>query len=177
MTRSATTESATVDGRRREAALIPAPGVLLACLLGCLLCAGALAAGPFHTTPQGARYQDLQPGSGAGAAPGDLVTMHFTGWLDAGGGRRGRELYDTRRAGHPVTFVVGTERVMPGWSEGVTGMRPGGRRLVLLPPALGYGARAVEDVIPANASLIFRIELLDVRPAAPGNAPLPGSGG
>jgi FKBP-type peptidyl-prolyl cis-trans isomerase len=56
-------------------------------------------------------------------------------------------------------------------------MRPGGRRLVLLPPALGYGARAVEDIIPANASLIFLIELLDVRPAAPGNAPLPGAGG
>jgi FKBP-type peptidyl-prolyl cis-trans isomerase len=141
-------------------------------LLACLLCAAAAAAESFHTTPRGARYQDLQPGSGAAAAPGDLVTLHFTGWLDDRG-RKGKELYNSRRDGNPVTFVVGTDRLMPGWSEGVTGMRPGGRRLVLLPPALGYGARAVDGVIPANSGLIFLFELLDVRPANPGNRPAP----
>ncbi|HUT41621.1 MAG TPA: FKBP-type peptidyl-prolyl cis-trans isomerase [Gammaproteobacteria bacterium] len=145
---------------------------VLALLLAGLLCTSALAAGPFNTTPRGARYQDLQPGSGAVAAPGDLVTMHFTGWLDDRG-RQGKELYNSRREGHTVSFVVGTDRVMPGWSEGVTGMQPGGRRLVLLPPALGYGARAVDKVIPANSSLMFMIELLDVRPSAPGNRPQP----
>jgi len=135
-----------------------------------LLCTAATAAGPFNTTPRGALYQDLQPGSGISAAAGDLVTMHFIGWLEAGGGGKGKALYDTRRAGGPVTFVVGTDRVMPGWSEGVTGMKPGGRRLVRLPPALGYGARAVDGVIPANAGLIFEIELLDVqRRAAAGH--------
>lgn len=143
-----------------------------ALLLACLLYTAVAAAGPFHTTPRGARYQDLQPGSGAVVAPGDLVTVHFTGWLDDDG-NKGKELYSTRRAGHPVTFVVGTDRVMPGWSEGVTGMQPGGRRLVLLPPALGYGARAIDDVIPADSSLVFLFELLDVRPANPGNRPLP----
>ncbi|MGB5474412.1 MAG: FKBP-type peptidyl-prolyl cis-trans isomerase, partial [Gammaproteobacteria bacterium] len=114
---------------------------MVALLFACLLSTGAAAAGPFHTTPLGARYQDLQPGSGAIAAPGDVVTIHFTGWLDDRG-RQGKELYNSRREGRTVSFVVGTDRVMPGWSEGVTGMQPGGRRLVLLPPALGYGARA-----------------------------------
>ena len=131
---------------------------VLALLLAGLLCTSALAAGNFHTTARGARYQDLKPGSGASAAPGDLATMHFIGWLDDRGSK-GKELYNSRRDGKPVTFVIGTDRVMPGWSEGVTGMKPGGRRLVLLPPALGYGARAVDDVIPANASLMFMIEL------------------
>lgn len=139
-------------------------------LLACLLCSAATAAGPFHTTPGGARYQDLQPGSGISAAPGDLVTIHFIGWLDDRGGK-GKELYNTRRDHGPVTFVVGTDRVMPGWSEGVTGMKPGGRRLVMLPPALAYGARTVDHVIPANASLIFEIELLDVQRRATGDPP------
>jgi len=141
-----------------------------AVLLACLLCTAAGADGPFQTTPRGARYQDLQPGSGVSAAAGDLVTMHFIGWLDDRGGK-GKELYNSRREGTPVTFVVGTDRVMQGWSEGVTGMKPGGRRLVLVPPALGYGARAVDNVIPANASLIFEIELLAVQPRAAGHRP------
>jgi FKBP-type peptidyl-prolyl cis-trans isomerase len=141
-----------------------------AVLLACLLCTAADAAGPFHSTARGARYQDLQPGSGVSAAAGDLVTMHFIGWLNDRGSR-GKELYNSRREGTPVTFVVGTDRVMPGWSEGVTGMKPGGRRLVLVPPSLGYGARAVDNVIPANASLIFEIELLAVQPRAAGHWP------
>ncbi len=137
-------------------------------VLLCLLCTNTPAAGNFQTTARGARYQDLQPGSGNSAAPGDLVTMHFIGWIDDRG-TRGKELYNSRQAGRPVTFVVGTDRVMPGWNEGVTGMKPGGRRLVLLPPALGYGTRAVDDVIPADASLMFMIELLDVQPRAADN--------
>jgi FKBP-type peptidyl-prolyl cis-trans isomerase len=141
-------------------------------LFAWLLCTVAAAAGPFHTTPRGARYQDLQPGSGAVAAQGDLVTLHFTGWLDDNG-HRGRQLYDTRRAGDPVTFVVGTDRVMPGWNEGVTGMQAGGRRLVLLPPALGYGDRTIDGVVPAHSSLMFLFELLDVQPAGTGTGPLP----
>lgn len=147
-------------------------GKLSALLLAWLLCTAALAAGPFQTSPRGARYQDLQPGSGAAVAPGDTVTVQFTGWLDDNGAR-GRELYDTRRAGQTVSFVVGTTRVMPGWNEAVTGMRPGGRRLVLLPPALGYGGRAVDGVVPANSSLMFLFELLDVQPARPGARPPP----
>jgi len=143
---------------------------IIALLLAGLLCGSVPAAGGFLTTARGARYMDLQPGSGISAAPGDLVTMHFTGWLDDQG-RKGKALYDSRQAGTPVTFVVGTDRVMPGWNEGVTGMKPGGRRLVMLPPALAYGARAVEGIVPANSGLIFEIELLEVRPRAAGTPP------
>jgi FKBP-type peptidyl-prolyl cis-trans isomerase len=124
--------------------------------------AGAVsAAGGFITTGKGAQYRDLSPGTGEGAEAGDVATMHFVGWLDADGGK-GRELYDTRRRGAPVSFVIGTDRVMPGWNEGVIGMRPGGKRLVKVPAELGYGARGVQGVIPPNAGLIFVIELLEL---------------
>jgi peptidylprolyl isomerase len=131
--------------------------ILLKLMLAIL--AGTATAAPMQTTPAGARYRDLQPGSGEIAAPGDIATMHFTGWLDDSG-RKGREIYDSRSQGTPVSFVIGTDRVMPGWNDGIVGMQPGGRRLLFLPPALGYGARGVQDIVPPNASLIFIIELL-----------------
>ncbi len=127
--------------------------------------AGVVAADPMQTTPAGTRYRDLQPGSGETAAPGDIATMHFTGWLDDRG-NKGREIYNSRREGTPVSFVIGTERVMPGWNDGIIGMQPGGRRLLLLPPARGYGARGVQDVVPPDASLIFIIELLGLEKRA-----------
>lgn len=119
----------------------------------------SVADAPFLLTPQGARYRDLQAGTGPGAAMGDVVTIHFTGWLDDHGSK-GKEIYNTREEQAPVSFVVGTDRVMPGWNEGVIGMRPGGKRLLMLPPALGYGGKSVEDAIPADASLIFIIDLI-----------------
>jgi FKBP-type peptidyl-prolyl cis-trans isomerase len=125
------------------------------------LLAGTAAAGPMLTTPAGTRYRDLQPGSGETAAAGDIATMHFTGWLDVGG-HKGREFYNSRSEGTPVSFVIGTERVMPGWNDGIIGMRPGGRRLLLLPPEMAYGAKGVQDIVPPNSSLIFIIELLDL---------------
>lgn len=128
--------------------------------------AGTAVAEPMQTTPAGARYRDLQPGSGEIAAPGDIATMHFTGWLDDGGSK-GREIYNSRSQGAPVSFVIGTERVMPGWNDGIVGMQPGGRRLLLLPPALGYGSRGVQDIVPPDTSLIFIIELLDLEKRAP----------
>ncbi len=129
-----------------------------------LLAGGAIAADHFLVTPQGARYQDLKTGTGPAAGPGDVVTMHFVGWLDANGSK-GKEIYNSRRERAPVSFVVGTERVMRGWSEGVIGMQAGGKRLLLLPPALGYGSRGVEDVIPADAALIFVIDVIAVETA------------
>lgn len=119
----------------------------------------ALAAGALHTTPQGARYRDLQTGSGASAAAGDVAIIHFIGWLDSNG-NKGREIYNSRRDGKPVAFVIGTDRVMPGWNVGVTGMQQGGRRLLMLPPELGFGSGGVDDVIPPDAPLIFLIELV-----------------
>ena len=116
----------------------------------------------FLETENGARYRDLVTGSGMAAEPGDVATMHFVGRLNQNGSPE-TEIYNSRRDGRPVSFVIGTDRVMPGWNEGIVGMKPGGRRLLMLPPALAYGDRAVADVIPANASLIFVIELIELR--------------
>jgi FKBP-type peptidyl-prolyl cis-trans isomerase len=113
----------------------------------------------FRAGPGGLRLQDLQVGAGAEAQPGMVATIHFIGWLDEQGAR-GREIYNSRAEGHPVSFVIGTDGVMPGWNEGVIGMQPGGARMLLVPPGLAYGDRAIDGVIPANAALMFRIELI-----------------
>ena len=126
-----------------------------------LVSGGAVAADQFLVTPQGARYKDLKPGTGEVAEPGDVVTMHFIGWLDADGGK-GKEIYNSRREREPVSFVVGTDKVMQGWSDGVIGMKPGGKRLLMLPPALGYGSRGVEGVIPPDTRLIFVIDVIAI---------------
>lgn len=157
-------------GDREYAATRPPATRWLMALLY-LGCAVSLGAGVWQTTPQGARYKDLETGSGEPAAAGDLATMHFIGWLDDGG-RKGREIYNTRAQGKPVSFVIGTERVMRGWNEGVTGMRAGGRRLLRLPPHLAYGGRGVTDIIPPNAWLIFLIELQVVE-KQPGGTDIP----
>jgi FKBP-type peptidyl-prolyl cis-trans isomerase FkpA len=120
------------------------------------------AAGGFTTTGKGVQYKDLKPGTGERAEVGDVATLHFTGWLEEKGGK-GRELYDTHTRNDPVSFVVGTDRVMPGWNEGVIGMKPGGKRLVKVPAELGYGSRGVQDVVPPNAALIFVIDLLELQ--------------
>jgi peptidylprolyl isomerase len=131
-------------------------------LLVCSMAGNVLAAGGFITTGKGLQYKDLKPGTGERAEVGDVATLHFTGWLEEKGGK-GRELYDTHRRGEPVSFVIGTDRVMPAWNEGVIGMKPGGRRLLKVPAELGYGSRGVQDVVPPNARLIFVIDLLELR--------------
>ena len=128
-------------------------------MLLCLVTGVVLAADKFQTTARGAQYKELQTGSGETAQAGDIVTVHFVGWLD-NKGAQGKELYNSRREGQPVSFVVGTNKIMQGWNEGVTGMRPGGKRMLMVPPGLAYGARSVEDVVPENASLIFIIDLV-----------------
>ncbi len=113
----------------------------------------------FRAGPGGMRIKDLQTGQGVMAEPGMVATIHFIGWLDDKG-VRGREIYNSRSEGRPVSFVIGTDGVMQGWNDGVLGMQPGGARMLLLPPAMAYGDRQVEDIIPANAPMMFRIELL-----------------
>lgn len=131
-------------------------------LVLCLLVSGgAVAADHFLATLQGTHYQDLKSGMGEAAELGDVVTMHFVGWLDTDG-RKGKEIYNSRREREPVSFIVGTDRVMQGWSDGVIGMKPGGKRLLRLPPALGYGAKGVEGVIPPDARLIFVIDVIAI---------------
>ena len=116
----------------------------------------------FTTTPSGLQYKDLKVGAGPVVQPGSTVVIHLSGWVDENG-QRGREIYRTRKEGKPVSFVVGTDRVIPAWNEGVVGMQAGGTRMLLVPPQLGFGDRAVEDVIPSNAHLRFVIELLEIR--------------
>ena len=130
-------------------------------LLVCLMAGHVLAAGGFMTTVGGVEYKDLKPGTGERAEVGDVATIQFAGWLEEKGGK-GRELYDTHTRGDTVSFVIGTDKVMQGWNEGVIGMRPGGKRLVKVPPELGYGSRGVQDFVPPNAALIFVIDLLEL---------------
>lgn len=136
--------------------------------LALLFCSGfaitAVAAdAAFSSGPEGLRYKDLQSGRGAPAAAGQVATIHFVGWIDEQG-VRGREFFNSRKQrGEPVSFLIGTERVMPAWNHGVIGMKPGGSRMLLIPPGLAYGNRAVDGLVPANASLLMRVDLIDVK--------------
>ena len=131
-------------------------------VLASLGATGVQAEPPFRDAAGGMKIKDLQSGEGAGAVEGQIATIHFIGWIDEGG-TRGRELYNTHREGQPVSFVIGTSGVMEGWNEGVLGMKPGGKRMLLVPPGMAYGNRAIEGVAPANASLMFRFELVELR--------------
>jgi FKBP-type peptidyl-prolyl cis-trans isomerase len=136
--------------------------IVLLMLTGSALCN---AAGNGQTAG-GVSYRDLQVGSGRVVANGDLVSVHLSGWVQVQG-PADKAFIDTRKEDQPLRFLVGTAHVMPGLNEGVLGMQPGGRRLLRIPPQLGYGARAIENV-PANATLVMQVELLDVStPAAP----------
>ena len=90
-----------------------------------------------------------------------MAKIHFIGWLDENG-QPGQEIFNSRKAKKPVSFIIGTDKVMEGWNEGVTGMQPGGTRLIRIPPELGYGEKAVDGVVPPHAHLIFVIELLEL---------------
>lgn len=112
--------------------------------------------------PKELQITDTQPGSGSEAQRGQTVTVHYTGWLyeDAAQGAR----FDSSRdRGQPFQFVLGAGMVIRGWDEGVAGMRVGGRRTLVIPPELGYGARGAGGVIPPHATLMFEVELLDVQ--------------
>jgi FKBP-type peptidyl-prolyl cis-trans isomerase FkpA len=147
---------------RRTDRYLPLLALLLA--LATLASAEACRADDFRMTPGGVAYRDLKEGSGAVVKDGDAVTVQLTGWVrEQGPGSAA--FFDTRREGQPVRFVVGAPKVLPGWNEGVRGMRAGGRRLLKIPPELGLGARSFEDVVPPNATLVFVVELLEVRPA------------
>ena len=109
--------------------------------------------------------QDGTVGSGAEAVPGRMVTVHYTGWLydQAKGDHKGRKFDSSRDHNEPFTFRLGGGEVIPGWDQGVAGMRVGGQRTLTIPPQLGYGASGAGGVIPPNATLVFDVELLDVR--------------
>ena len=102
-------------------------------------------------------------GSGKLAATGSTVTVHYTGWLYAPkADKQHGTQFDSSRDGAPFTFTLGAGKVIPGWDQGVAGMKVGGKRTLVIPAALGYGARGIGP-IPPNANLIFDVELLDVK--------------
>jgi FKBP-type peptidyl-prolyl cis-trans isomerase FkpA len=116
------------------------------------------------TTPSGLQIDDLTPGTGATAAAGTRVTVHYTGWLHdpAQPDQRGAKFDSSKDRRQPFQFHLGAGQVIAGWDEGVQGMQVGGVRVLTIPPALGYGARGAGGVIPPNATLVFEVELLAV---------------
>ena len=113
------------------------------------------------TTDSGLQYEDLVLGTGATAKPGQLVTVHYTGWLYENG-EPGAKFDSSVDRGQPFVFPLAGGRVIRGWDEGVQGMCVGGKRRLVIPPQLGYGVRGAGGVIPPNATLMFDVELLAV---------------
>lgn len=110
------------------------------------------------TTPSGLQYQDYVEGTGPSPGPGRTAVVHYTGWLT-----NGKKFDSSKDRGQPFSFPVGKGQVIKGWDEGVATMKVGGRRKLTIPPALGYGARGAGGLIPPNATLVFDVELLEVK--------------
>jgi FKBP-type peptidyl-prolyl cis-trans isomerase FkpA len=114
-----------------------------------------------QTTASGLQYIDTEVGTGATAQKGQYVSVHYTGWL-YNGGVQGAKFDSSKDRGQPFSFDLGAGMVIKGWDEGVAGMQVGGKRTLIIPPELGYGARGAGGVIPPNATLKFDVELLGV---------------
>ena len=108
--------------------------------------------------PSGLRITELEVGTGAEAVAGQTVEVHYRGTLE-----NGKQFDASYDRGKPFTFPLGRGQVIKGWDEGVQGMKVGGKRKLVIPPELGYGTRGAGGVIPPNATLIFEVELLDIK--------------
>ena len=108
---------------------------------------------------------DIAKGSGTEAVAGKQVSVHYTGWLydTSAADNKGKKFDSSRDRGQPFEFPLGAGRVIKGWDQGVAGMKVGGRRTLTIPSGLGYGSRGAGGLIPPNATLIFDVELLNVR--------------
>lgn len=113
------------------------------------------------TLPSGLKFTDAVVGTGAEAKSGATVSVNYTGWLDEKGAK-GQKFDSSLDRGVPFNFPLGAGRVIRGWDEGVSGMKEGGKRTLMIPAALAYGARGAPPAIPPNADLIFEVELLKV---------------
>ncbi|AWI75621.1 peptidylprolyl isomerase [Parazoarcus communis] len=109
------------------------------------------------TTASGLIIEDIEVGSGDTASKGQMVSVHYTGWLTDGS-----KFDSSKDRNDPFNFPLGKGHVIRGWDEGVEGMQVGGKRKLTIPPALGYGMRGAGGVIPPNATLVFEVELLKV---------------
>ncbi|MBN8976448.1 MAG: FKBP-type peptidyl-prolyl cis-trans isomerase [Rhizobiales bacterium] len=114
------------------------------------------------TTASGLQIVDTQVGTGATPTRGQTCVMHYTGWLYVDG-KKGKKFDSSVDRNEPFEFPIGMGRVIAGWDEGVSTMKVGGKRTLIIPPELGYGARGAGGVIPPNATLIFDVELLAVK--------------
>jgi FKBP-type peptidyl-prolyl cis-trans isomerase FkpA len=156
--------SATYNHRMRRAPFI------VVVLLSAWGCAGDVSIGTAEENMAQSNITELIKadevvGSGNEALSGRQVTVHYTGWLydESRGDKKGRKFDSSRDSGDPFQFRLGAGQVIRGWDEGVAGMKVGGRRTLTIPPDFGYGARGAGGVIPPNATLVFDVELLDVR--------------
>jgi peptidylprolyl isomerase len=116
------------------------------------------AAGQEVTTPSSLKYVDLKVGDGASPKQGQQVIVHYTGWLT-----NGTKFDSSVDKGQPFNFRLGMGMVIKGWDEGVATMKVGGKRKLTIPPQLGYGAKGYPPVIPPNSTLVFDVELLDIK--------------
>ena len=114
------------------------------------------------TTASGLQIIDTVEGTGATPKTGQTCVMHYTGWL-YNNGIKGKKFDSSVDRNEPFEFPIGRGRVIKGWDEGVASMKVGGKRTLIIPPELGYGARGAGGVIPPNATLMFDVELLDVQ--------------
>ena len=119
----------------------------------------AMAEGELQTTDSGLKYEEIKVGEGKTPASGDTVEVHYTGWLED----NGRKFDSSHDRGVPFKFTLGQGQVIKGWDEGLSTMKVGGKRKLIIPASLGYGERGAGGVIPPNATLVFEVELLDAR--------------
>jgi peptidylprolyl isomerase len=129
----------------------------------------ALAAAPLAaqaagevTTPSGLRIIDVKPGTGPVPQAGQTVTVNYTGWLFVDG-KKGKKFDSSLDRGEPFSFTLGQGQVIRGWDEGLATMHVGGKRTLIIPPDLGYGASGAGGVIPPGATLVFDVDLLGVK--------------
>jgi peptidylprolyl isomerase len=136
--------------------------VLAAATTGVILMSESADAQPVMTTPDGLKIIDVTVGTGASPKTGQICVMHYTGWLYENG-TKGKKFDSSVDRGQPFEFPIGMHRVIAGWDEGVATMKVGGKRTLIIPPALGYGDRGAGGVIPPNATLMFDVELLGIK--------------
>jgi peptidylprolyl isomerase len=116
----------------------------------------------YETTDSGLQFYDLESGEGPTPEPGELVSVHYTGWLTDG-----TKFDSSLDRGQTFTFPLGQRQVIPGWDEGVATMKPGGKRQLVIPAELAYGQQGAGAIIPPGATLIFEIELVEILPGSP----------
>lgn len=137
------------------------PGVALA-----VLTVAAASAKPplpsFVTSPDGLQYVDMRPGSGRNPKPGQTCSVLYRGWL-YNNNQRGKLFDSAQDPRKPFRFVVGQGQVIPGWDEGVLTMKVGGKRALIIPPALAYGDQGAGNAVPPGSTLLFEVELVAVK--------------